>query len=192
MNRYGGVGALSNLYVSPSPYRFDQENSSLQRYGQLWAEEAAGSAFSLARDAETLAQMLTPIDLPQDSSIAAQLFGGQRYETGLSLQHFVNLLDERARLHRRHIADINHRHMHMQGVLFGAKLHGRMDGYKNAMRLEQVLSQLDEQRRREELQFWKDTMEVREQMWVVAKEYTALRHRMALFDGLEPGGTVYD
>lgn len=191
IERYGGYEAITALYASPSPYRPESCNMAPLGYGQLWPEQQAESAISLAKDAQTLAQMLQPIYVSPDSPIADQLFGGQGRQLKLSLEHLVNLINERRHLHKRHIADINHTHMHMQERLFGAQLHGRLDGYRNALRMEQVLTQLDEQKRREELQCWKDTMEIREQMVEAAKEYGALRHRMSLLQGLEPGGIAY-
>lgn len=191
MNRYGVYGATGSVYAIPSPYRNEELLPAPLSYGQSWANEATQDTLSFGRDADTLAQMLTPVDIPQDSPIADQLFGGQSRQLRFSLEHFVNLLNERGKLHKRHIADINHRHMHVQGRLFGARLHGRLDGYKNATRFEQMIAQLDEQKRREELQFWKDSMEVRELMFEAAKEYHALSHRAALFRGLEPVGVPY-
>lgn len=191
MDRYGGFGAISNLYASPSPYPDVPLPDSFHRYGQLLIDRADNSAVSLVRDADTLAALLTPVSLQADTSIAARLFGGQGRQIRFSLEHSANLIYERGQLHKRHIADINHRHMHMQERLFGAQLHGRLDGYKNAARFEQVLAQLEEQKRREELQFWKDTMEIRDKMFEQSGEYHALRHRMDLFKDLEPVGAPY-
>lgn len=182
---------ITATYASPSPYRTESLDILPLTYTQSWADDRGGSPISLARDAQTLAQMLQPIYVSPDSPIAEQLFGGQGRQLKFSLEHLVNLLNERRQLHKRQIADINHTHMHMQERLFGAQLHGRLDGYKTALNIEKVLAQLDEQRRREELQFWKDSMEIREQMVDAAKEYGALRHRVSLFQGIESGGMAY-
>jgi len=186
MDRYGGNGAITALYASPSPYRIDNDDVPILGYGNPWVTAGEHGAFSMVLDAQTLAQMLTPVYLPQDAPLASQLFGGQARQSKFSLEHLANLIQERSQLHKRHLADINHRHMKTQERLFGAQLHGKADGYKNAIRLEQTLSQLEEQKRREELQFWKDTMEIREKVFEQAVEYQALRHRMNLFQGLEP------
>ncbi len=184
MNRYGVYGSSGGEYAIPSPYRIERTLTAPLSYGQSWADEKTQDTVSFGRDANTLAQMLTPVEIPPYTPIVDQLFGGQTRQLRLSLEHLANLLNERSKLHKRHIADINHRNMHTQGLLFGARLNGRLDGYKNAARFEQMIAQLEEQKRREDLQFWKDSMEVRELMFESAKEYHALSHRAALFRGL--------
>lgn len=188
MDRYGGYGAITALYASPSPYRSEQIASPPVIYRQVWTGAETEGAVTMVQDAETLAQMLTPVYLPDDAPIAFQLFGGQSRQLRFSLEHLANLIHERSQLHRRHLADINHRHMKTQEQLFGARLHGKADGYRNAIRIEQSLSQLEEQKRRAEIQFWQDTVELRDKMFELASEYQALRHRTNLFRGLEPEG----
>lgn len=145
----------------------------------------------MRNDAETLARLLAPIHIPDDDNMAYRVFGSQTKQQKLSLEHSLNLLRERSALHERHIDDIERRHQKMQERLFGARLHGRADAYRRADRFEQTITQLDEQRRKEELAFWKDTAEIRDKLFEAGKEYQALLHRTSLLSGLEPGDEVY-
>ena len=122
-----------------------------------------------------------PPSSPEDS-VASLVFGGMMNRQRLSLEHLGALLRERERLHERHAFNLRHRNYEVQGRLFGAKLHGRLDDYKRATRLEQLLAQIEDQQRREELDFWKDTMELQRTMVEAAQEYDALRQRASLLD----------
>ena len=123
---------------------------------------------------------------PPDESVASLVFGGMMNRQRLSLEHLGALLRERERLHERHAFNLRHRNYEVQGRLFGAKLHGRLDDYKRATRLEQLLAQIEDQQRREELDFWKDTMELQRTMVEAAQEYDALRQRASLLDDYGP------
>lgn len=143
------------------------------------------------RDFETLAKMLRPVYLPSDAPLAQQVFGGQMQRQRLSVEHILNLINERTVLHRRILDDIAHSHMDVQGQLYGARLHAKTDDHARELRVERLLFQLDEQRRREEVDFWKDTSELREKLFETAGEYQALRHRTSVLDTLEPREDVY-
>ena len=53
------------------------------------------------------------------------------------------------------------------------------------MNLEKLLVQLEHEKRQEELAFWKDTAEVRKDLFAQAFEYTATRRRSQLLGSLE-------
>jgi hypothetical protein len=142
-------------------------------------------------DANTLAKVLQPVHLSQYSTVAEQVFGAQNQQSKLSLEHIVNLLTERAQLHKRHLDDIQRRHLDVHSQLFGAKLHSKLDNHKRAMTLQTTILKLDEQRRNEELAFWKDTAELRNQFFEAAGEYSASRHRVSLLEDIESGVDVY-
>ncbi|MCD6287487.1 MAG: hypothetical protein J7M12_00085 [Candidatus Hydrogenedentes bacterium] len=146
----------------------------------------------MVRDASTLADMLEPISIPYDATMVDHVFGLQRRHQRLSLKHVANLLYERIRIHTRHLEDIARRDMQIQESLFGAQLNRNLDNGKNAIKLTGMLHQLDQQRRQEELAFWKDTAELRNILFENAQEYQALRHRTTLLDSLEPRGNEYD
>jgi hypothetical protein len=131
---------------------------------------------------EAYLEPMPPMPSPPNDSVAGLVFGGMMNRQRLSLEHLAALLRERERLHERHAFNLRHRNYEVQGRLFGAKLHGRLDDYKRATRLEQLLVQIEDQQRREELDFWKDTMELQRTMVEAAQEYDALRQRASLLD----------
>jgi len=139
----------------------------------------------MQHDAVTLAELLTPSQISEGESTAELVFGPPAHRLRLQLEHVANLIAERSRLHKRQRDDIDHRHLQIQERLFGARLHGKLDGYRTAIKLEQVLLQLDELRRREELQFWKDTVELRDRVFEQASDYHALQQRRALLGNLD-------
>jgi hypothetical protein len=137
----------------------------------------------MQQDALTLVQMLRPMRIAEDAGLAEQVFGNQTRQQRLSLEHVGNLVNERTKIHKRLLNDIEHRHMEIQGQLFGAQLHAKLDNHGRELKLERLLLQLDEQRRREELEFWRDTAKLRDQIFDTAKEYQARRHRISLLEG---------
>ena len=146
----------------------------------------------MVRDASTLAELLEPISLPYDTTMAEQVFGHQAKQQKISLKHVANLLYERIRIHTRHLDDIAHRDMQTQEALFGAQLHRNLDNGKKALTITGMLHQLDQARRQEELAFWKDTAELRNILLENAQEYHSLRHRTTLLESLEPRGGKHD
>jgi len=150
-----------------------------------------GNGHDMQPDAATLAKLLVPVELPGYASVADRIFGGQTRRARLSIEHIGNLMRERAQLHKRHIADINHRDRQMQEALFGARLNARLDGYRRVTKLEQALPALDKERRQEELAFWKDTAELRDRLFELGGYYQGLRHRMTLFDDVRAEAPSY-
>lgn len=120
-----------------------------------------------------------------ECSIAEQVFGNQRQEEYTNLRHVANLLCERAGLHEQHIWDIDHRHIEIQEKLFGVKINCSPDKAKRQSGLESQLLQLEQQRRDEELAFWKDTVELREKLFESASTYKAAKHRYSVFSQVE-------
>ncbi len=130
---------------------------------------------------ELLTTHLEPVKMEYES-VAEQVFGGQMKQQRLSLEQLTRLMAERQEMHCRHAGAIWHRHYQVQDVLFGAKLHGQLDGYRRATKLLQSITQLDDQLRREEVAFWKDSMDLRLQMLEAMKEYDSMRRRASLLD----------
>ena len=144
----------------------------------------------MVRDAGTLVELLRPVTLPYDSSMAEQVFGHQAQQRKLSLKHATNNLYERIRIHERHMDDISRRHEQTLDDLCIAKLHP-LDSGKEVFTLTGMLHQLDQARRQEELAFWKDTAELRNIVFENAQEFGSLRHRTGLLESLEPRGNEY-
>jgi len=175
----------NGIYDSHSGYSVPQPVGYVGRMYRITLPEH--EAFEgIQKDAATLAEMLNPVYLPGEyQSIAEQVFGSQARQQRLSMKHLASLLEERVRLHQRHLKDIAHRDMHIQERLFGAQLHWKLDGGRRATNLEKILVELDKDKRQEELAFWKDTAELRTKMFELAGEYGALQHRLSLLEDME-------
>ena len=190
MRPYERYGISGSAYDPHSPYS-EQPTLRPTVYGLPGLGESEHRE-AMQHDAGTLAEFLTPAYFSESESTAELVFGPQTHRLKLSLEHVANLIAERSRLHKRQHDDINARHLQIQERLFGARLHARLDGYRRATKLEQVLLQLDEQRRREEVQFWKDTVELRDKLFEQAGDYHALHQRRSLLESFELGGEAYD
>ena len=149
---------------------------------------AAGYFDHLRPDAELLEQAVSSAYRPASSSIAEQVFGSRKRQQHTALQHTVNLLRERAELHRRHIQDIDHRHSRLEAELFCVRINNFPDRARRLSNLEGQLLQLEGQRRDEELAFWKDSVELRQKLFEAAEAYSSAKHRYAVFSQVEEGG----
>lgn len=118
-------------------------------------------------------------------SIADQVFGNQKQQEYTNLRHLANLLQERSKLHKQHIQDIDDRHLQIQEQLFGVKINLSPDKAKRQSNLESQLLQLEQQRRDEELAFWKDTVELREKLFQGAAAYRDAKNRYSVFSEVE-------
>ena len=192
MNIYTPYVQAGNQYV-PDSQRSERSNhvaySAVSGYAPTWSRYEPRMLMN--RDATTLARMLQPVELNEDAPLAEQIFGNQARQQRFSLVHAVNLLGERAQLHKRHVEDIDHRHLQVQEELFGARLHAREDGYRRATKLEQMLIPLEKERRQEDLAFWKDTADLRDRLFELGGDYQTVRHRAALLSGLEPAEDIH-
>jgi hypothetical protein len=119
------------------------------------------------------------------STVAEQVFGNQARQQRISLRHFVNILYERSFLYKAHVKDIDRRLMEFQEKLSIIKMHFPLDGGRTQQTLEKLIIDLEKQRHDEELGFWKDSTEVRQQLFEDAATYSATRHRKDLLCGVE-------
>ena len=123
------------------------------------------------------------------ASLADRVFGRQIKHTRLSARRLAKLLDERCALHYTHMAEIRHQNLKCQEYLFVAKLHAQADGGRRLSSLEKLLVQLESDKRREDLVFWKDSVELRNALFEKAQEYATARDRASI---LEPFGGTHD
>ncbi len=179
---YDDIHGTNRAYGGPS---LGAELADGYRLKVYRIEEVPVMVSTIRPDADTLAKLLQPVDIPPYASVAEQVFGPQARQARLSLEHIHNLLKERSRLHKRHLDDIEWRHRQVQGHLSGASLHGKLDNHKREDVLHGTLIKLDAERRKEELAFWKDSADLRENLFETAKEYGATRHRTTLLGGAE-------
>ena len=171
---------LRKLYFEQSDYSTKEKVADVEK--PLLIQWPKSSYFNkLKIDARLLQKALKPKSNYQDKTISEKIFGGEiaKQQTGLS--HLSNLFYERCRLHKNHLSEINSRHMDAQERLFGVQINHTPDRAKRLSNLEGQLAQLEKDRRDEELGFWKDTVELREQLFENAGEYTAAKQRDVIF-----------
>jgi len=142
---------------------------------------------SLKKDVPLLEETLAPAPEAQPYlvSLADQVFGHQKREHAISVKHLLNLLYERGRLHYRHLKDIDHRLMDCHSRLSIARLLSPVETDREAMNLEKLIVALEKDRRKEELDFWKDSKDLREGLFEGAMEYGATARRARMLSGLE-------
>ena len=171
------------MYTHDSRYSDSKLEDSL--YNSLLQSPSNGYFERLKPDAALLKEALSSYPGPESSTVAEQVFGNQARQQRISLRHFANILYERALLHRSHVKDIDRRLMEFQEKLSIIKMHFPLDGGRTQQTLEKLIIDLEKQRHDEELGFWKDSTEVRQQLFEDAATYSATRHRRDLLCGVE-------
>jgi len=172
-------------YFCRSPYSGGELQH--QPYDSLLQWPRNGYFDRFSPDAALLQEALSTYCGPQASTVAEQVFGNQARQQRISLRHFANTLYERALLHKSHVKDIDRRLMEFQEKLSIVKMNFPVDGGKTQQTLEKIILDLEKQRHEEELGFWKDSTEVRQQLFEDAATYSATRHRKDLLCGVEDG-----
>ena len=148
-----------------------------------WPEK--GYFEKLKPDADLLQRALKPDENIEERSISEQIFGNDIKQQYIDLKHVANLFYERCRLHKNHISEIDRRHIDAQERLFGVQINNTSDKAKRLSNLEGQLLQLDQQRRDEELAFWKDTVELRGTLFENSGDYRAAKQREFIFSDVE-------
>jgi hypothetical protein len=148
-----------------------------------WPPEKPFEKFK--RDAALLKEALSPCPSQRDRTLAEQVFGGQAKQQKISLGHLANILYERALLHRNRLRDIDWRLTECQDRLSVLKMNFPMDGGKTQQHLEKLIIELEKQRHDEEASFWKDSAEVRQQLFENATTYGAAKRRQSMLYGVE-------
>ena len=182
---YNAIAQVRESYFYRSPY----SGSELQHqpYDSLLQWPRNGYFDRFRPDAMLLQEALSTYCGPQASTVAEQVFGNQARQQRISLRHFANTLYERALLHKSHVKDIDRRLMEFQEKLSIIKMHFPLDGGRTQQTLEKIILDLEKQRHDEELGFWKDSTEIRQQLFEDAATYSATRHRKDLLCGVEDG-----
>jgi hypothetical protein len=174
---------LKNLYFQNSPYSIEKPQD--PSYDSLLQWPAMGYFDRLRPDFALLKEALASYSSRGIPTVAEQVFGNQTRQQKISLKHLVNILYERAILHKSHLKDIDRRLMDCQERLSIIKMHFPVDGGRSQQNLEKLIIDLEKQRHDEELNFWKDTTEVREKLFEQANVYSATKHRKDMLYGVE-------
>jgi len=180
---YNKIAQPIELYFQHSRYSDSKlENSS---YESLLQWPSKGYFDRLKADAALLKEALTSYPSLKTSTVAEQVFGNQARQERIELKHLVNILYERALLHKNHLKDIDRRLMDCQEKLSILKMHFALDGGRSQQNLERLVIEPEKQRHDEEINFWKDSTEVRQKLFEGASEYGATRRRKDMLRGVE-------
>jgi len=179
---YNTTTELTELYFQQS--RDSAKTPEMASYDSLlqWPSNSYFNKF--IPDKLLLEKSLSTIEKPS-YSIAGQVFGEKKEQEYIGLKHFSNLFYERCRLHQQHTHDIDHRNLQIQEKLFNVQINNFPDKARRQSNLESQLLQLEQQRRDEELTFWKDTVELREKLFENATAYKQAKHRYSVFSDVE-------
>jgi len=172
---YNRTAEMRELYLQKSPYSVDSREYS--RYDSLFQWPSNGYFDKFRSDAALLKQALTSYANIDASTVAAQVFGNQARGQRIGLLHKSNILYERAFLHSRHLKEIDRCLMNCYERLSILKMHFPLDGGRTQQNLEKTVLQLEQERRTEEINFWKDSAEIREKLFEDACTYSATRRR---------------
>ena len=172
----------NELHIYHRPYTITK--SEQQPYDSLlqWPSNAYFNKF--IPDAVLLKRSLSTYKKPS-YSISNQIFGSQKQQAYTNLHHLNNLLCERSKIHTQHLCDINHKHIQIQEKLFCVNINNFPDKVRRQSNLESQLLQLEQQKRDEELSFWKDSAELRDKIFEKAAEYKQAKHRYSVFSDVE-------
>jgi hypothetical protein len=180
---YNTTSELRELYFQHSGYFVGKPANS--SYDSLLQRPSNGYFERLKPDAALLKEALTLYISPKTSTVAEQVFGNQARQERIGLKHLVNILYERALLHKNHLKGIDHRLMQSQEKLSILKMHFPLDGGRSQQNLEKLIIELEKQRHDEEINFWKDSTEIRQKLFDGAIAYSATRHRKDMLYGVE-------
>ncbi len=165
-------------YEPPQPY--SHGDSLLEWPGNRYFD-------SLKKDVPLLEETVASAPEVQayPATLADQVFGHQKRSHAISVKHLLNLLYERSRLHCRHLKDIDHRLMDCHSRLSIARDLSPMRADLEQVNLERLIVGLEKDRRKAELDFWKDSKDLREGLFEGAMEYGAASRRARMLSGLE-------
>jgi hypothetical protein len=182
---YNRIDELKELYSQHSQYSANPTVPNERPYDSLLQWPSNGYFEQLKPDAALLKEALTLYTDPQTSTVADQVFGTQKRQEYIGIKHLANLFYERSKLHKQHVQDIDHRNSQIQEKLFCVKINNLPERARRLSNLEGQLLQLENQKREEELAFWKDTVELRQQLFEGAAAYKAAKHRYSVFSQVE-------
>ena len=178
---YYAPNELREWYIQQSRYPAQKRASEDPPFIQ-WPHKTYFERFE--SDTLLLQRALSPVTRPT-YSMADRVFGEQKRHEYTSLLHTRNLLRERSELHKQHLQDMDHRHRQIQEKLFLVKINNSPDQARRQSTLETQLLQLEQQRRDEDLAFWKDTVELREKLFEGATAYKEAKRRYSVFSDVE-------
>ena len=188
--RFIKIPLSSYSMESYSSYSKGREWNRYQRYSEVDSEGKPHSHLDLSpelltsairQDLETL-KAYTHVTYPKiEGTLADKVFGQQVEVQKASGHHLSNLLSERWRLYRDHIGELRDEISRLKNRLYLASRPYVIDHPMRQANLERNLLKLESDARKEEIDFWKDSMEIRDKLLDVAHEYRKGVTRSRLF-----------
>ena len=176
------IHELRNLYFQQQTYRQSCAQNSADPAEPGWLTyRLPGQQY---RESDLLRRVLSAESDMSSTNIADKIFGTQLRKNYVNLQHSLNLLRERTHLHEQHLKEIEDRHQKVQERLFGTEINHFPDRDRQIRNWESQLSQLEQQKREEEVSFWKDTVDLRKELFQAAGDYNSTHHRYRTLTGL--------
>ncbi|KXB07638.1 hypothetical protein AKJ51_00795 [candidate division MSBL1 archaeon SCGC-AAA382A20] len=114
-----------------------------------------------------------------------RVFGPQVKEQEYTLTHLTDKKSERRSLHLKHIKELERRIGKLQEDISVARMLSGGTQDKDEIKLQGQLQQLEKQKRKEELDYWKDMAEVNRESLETTMGYEASKRRAGLFQGME-------
>lgn len=170
-------------YFQHSQYSVEEPKK--PSYDSLLQWPSNGYFERLKPDAALLKEALSSYAGPEAFTVSEQVFGSQARQQKIGLKHSANILYERASLHAKHLKEIDRRLMDSHRKLSILKMHFPVDAGRTQQNLERLIIQLEEDHRAEELNFWKDTTEIRQKLFEDAGVYSATKRRQDMLCGVE-------
>lgn len=182
---YNRTAELRELYSQHSQYFANPTIRSDRPYDSLLQWPSNGYFERLKPDAVLLKEALHPYTIQEKPTVAEQVFGNQARQQKIGLQHQANILYERALLHSKHLKEIDRCLMGCHEKLSILKMHFPVDAGRTQQSLEKSVLQLEQERRTEEINFWKDTTEIRGKLFEDVNTYSATKRRQNMLYGVE-------
>jgi len=180
---YNNIAQLRESYFQHSRYSGSKlEDAS---YDSLLQWPSKGYFDRFRPDSALLKEALASYPIRETSTVSEQIFGSQARQQKIGLKHLANILYERALLHRNHLKDIDRRLMDCHEKLSILKMHFALDGGRSQQNLEKLVIELEKQRHEEEINFWKDSTEVREKLFENVFAYGAIQRRQNMLSSVE-------
>jgi len=179
---YNNTPEIRYLYSQDS--RYSPDIAEKLPYDSLLQWPSNSYFDRLKPDSYLLKETLQPYN-PETLTVAEQVFGSQARQQKIGLRHLANILYERSLLHAKHLKEIDSRLMDSHEKLSILKMHFPVDFGRTGQNLERLIIQLEEDRRAEEINFWKDSTEIRQKLFEDAAVYSATKHRKDILYGVE-------
>lgn len=184
---YKIITALGEPYFNRSRYCVQEGMASIYPYGQASQRARNIDLEKFTLDDALLKEALSAYTGPREATLAERVFGSQARQQRIGLSHLANILYERALLHNKRVRDIDHRLTEFLDRLSVLKMHFPLGEGRSQQQLEKLIIELERQRDEEQISFWKDSVDVRQQLFESAIAYGSATRRKDMLYRVEAG-----